>query len=196
MDRNIVYFGGGAKRCDREQALGQRGMVIWFTGLSGSGKSTIAASVERRLVEQKRAAFLIDGDNVRHGLCSDLGFDEAGRTENIRRIAEVAALFEDAGVITLVSAISPFDDMRQYARDRALNFRLVYVKAKLESCIARDPKGLYAKALAGEIIGYTGIDSPYEDPMDADLVLNTDEVGLEDCVDTVLRMISEIGGEI
>jgi bifunctional enzyme CysN/CysC len=161
---NVVWHEGAVARADRPS----RGATVWLTGLSGSGKSTVAVEVERALVAAGRAAYLLDGDNVRHGLNADLGFSAADRTENIRRIGEVARLFADAGVVALVPVISPYRADRDRARTIheavGLPFVEVYVDTPIEVCEARDPKGLYAKARAGEIRGFTGIDDPYEAP--------------------------------
>jgi bifunctional enzyme CysN/CysC len=151
------------------------GTTVWFTGLSGSGKSTVAAEVERSLVAAGRPAYLLDGDNLRHGLNADLGFSAADRTENIRRVGEVARLFADAGVVALVPVISPYrvdrDRARAIHRAVGLRFVEVFVDTPLEVCESRDPKGLYAKARAGDIVGFTGIDDPYEAPERPDLRL-------------------------
>lgn len=176
---------------DRCRALGQKGLVVWFTGLSGSGKSTIAVEVEKRLNEMGRVGYRLDGDNVRHGLNSDLGFSDENRYENIRRVVEVACLFRDAGIITLVSFISPFRKMRRYARTRigGDQFIEVYVKAKIETCIDRDPKGLYRAAMAGKVKDFTGVSSPYEDPINPDVLLSTDTMEIADCSDIVIQRI-------
>jgi adenylylsulfate kinase len=165
-EKNIKWHKGEVNYKDRCKNLGQRGLVVWFTGLSGSGKSTIAVEVEKQLIKKGRAVYRLDGDNVRHGLNSDLGFTKEERDENIRRIAEVAALFKDAGIITLVSFISPYRKKRKFARKRAGSdsFIEVYVKADVETCAERDPKGLYEKAKKGEIENFTGISAPYEEP--------------------------------
>jgi bifunctional enzyme CysN/CysC len=168
---NVVWHEGSVARADRVF----RGVTVWFTGLSGSGKSTVAVEVERAVVAAGRAAYLLDGDNVRHGLNADLGFSAADRTENIRRIGEVARLFADAGVVALVPVISPYradrDRVRTIHQQADLPFLEVFVDTPLEVCEARDPKGLYAKARAGEITGFTGIDDPYEAPEHPDLRL-------------------------
>jgi bifunctional enzyme CysN/CysC len=168
---NVVWHEGAVARGQRPSA----GATVWFTGLSGSGKSTVAVEVERALVAAGRAAYLLDGDNVRHGLNADLGFSAADRTENIRRIGEVARLFADAGVVALVPVISPYRADRDRARAIhaavGLPFVEVFVDTPLEVCEARDPKGLYARARAGEIRGFTGIDDPYEAPEHPDLRL-------------------------
>ncbi|HOD92947.1 MAG TPA: adenylyl-sulfate kinase [Clostridia bacterium] len=188
---NIVWH----QKLDKEYRLDKtrsRGFVIWFTGLSASGKSTIASFIEKKLIDSGRMAYLLDGDNVRHGLCSDLEFSEEDRAENIRRLAEVAALFEDCGVIVLVSAITPLEDMRKLIRSKVEHLIMVYVKASLDTCIKRDPKGLYEKALKGEIKGYTGIDSPFEEPQDYDLILDTDKYDIMACADKLLEYIQGV----
>lgn len=171
----------------RSTAKGQRPLCVWFTGLSGSGKSTIANLVERRLADSGFHTYLLDGDNVRHGLNNDLGFTAEARVENIRRIAEVAHLMTDAGLIVLVCAISPFESERRFARERfdVDEFFEVFVDASLESCEARDPKGLYKKARAGAISNFTGIDSPYELPENAEEHLVTDDVDPVELADTL-----------
>ena len=174
-DRIVVWHPGHVERADRSAATGVEGRVVWFTGLSGSGKSTVAVEVERRLVASGRAAYLLDGDNLRHGLNVDLGFSAADRDENVRRVGEVAALFADAGVVALVPLVSPYRDARDKVRHRVesagLPFIEVHVATPLEECERRDPKGLYAKARAGELSGMTGIDDPYEAPSAPELVL-------------------------
>lgn len=171
MTENVVWHQGGVARSDRPWV----GATVWFTGLSGSGKSTVAAALERALVAAGRPAYLLDGDNLRHGLNADLGFSAADRSENIRRVGEVARLFADAGVVALVPVISPYRADRQRVRDIhaavGLPFVEVFVDTPLDVCEARDVKGLYAKARAGEITGFTGIDDPYEPPADPDLRL-------------------------
>jgi bifunctional enzyme CysN/CysC len=172
---NIVWHEGAISAAARAAALGHRGATVWLTGLSGSGKSTVAVELEQRLVGDGRPAYILDGDNLRHGLNADLGFSDDDRAENVRRVGEVARLLADAGVVALVPVISPFRDGR--ARVRATHaaagvpFLEVFVDTPLEVCEQRDPKGLYAKARAGELPGFTGIDSPYEAPVDPDLVL-------------------------
>jgi adenylylsulfate kinase len=176
------------QREEKERLLGQRGMVIWLCGLSGSGKSTIANAAERVLHQQGRATVILDGDNMRAGLNVDLGFSDDHRLENIRRIAEVAKLFASQGIITLVSAITPRGELRDVARGiLGEDFFEVYVKASYEACAARDVKGLYAKAASGEVKHFTGKDSSFQEPMQADLVLDSEHVTLEECVDTLLQ---------
>jgi bifunctional enzyme CysN/CysC len=174
-DRIVVWHPGHVERADRARATGVEGRVVWFTGLSGSGKSTVAVEVERRLVAEGRAAYLLDGDNLRHGLNVDLGFSAADRDENVRRVGEVAALFADAGVVALVPLVSPYraarDQVRARVESAGLHFTEVHVATPLEECERRDPKGLYAKARAGELSGMTGIDDPYEAPSAPELVL-------------------------
>ena len=192
--RNLTRHAGAVARTDRERLLGQRGAVIWFTGLSGSGKSTVAHALEERLAREGRLTYVLDGDNVRHGLCKDLGFAPADRTENIRRVGEVAALLVDAGVLVLTSFISP------YRRDRAAvreivgaDFVEVFVDAPLEICEARDPKGLYKKARAGAIPEFTGVSAPYEPPEHPDLHLRTGERSLDDCVGAAHELLAARG---
>lgn len=192
---NIVWEEGKVMYADRCRNLDQRGQVIWFTGLSASGKSTISIELEKRLVEEGKAVYRLDGDNVRHGLNSDLGFSPEDRDENIRRIAEVAALFKDAGMITMAAFISPYQEARDYARECAgsENFYEVYVQADVETCAQRDPKGLYEQAMNGEIDNFTGVSAPYEEPEDPDLVLDTREMDVEQCVNKVMEMIDTNG---
>jgi bifunctional enzyme CysN/CysC len=176
---DVVWHPSSLDRDERAGALGHRGATIWFTGLSGSGKSTVAAACERLLVADGRPAYLLDGDNLRHGLNGDLGFSAADRDENVRRVAEVARLFADAGVVALVPLISPYRAARDGARAlhevAGVPFYEVFVDTPLEVCEERDPKGLYAKARAGELTGMTGIDDPYEAPGSPDLVITPDD---------------------
>ena len=194
--KNIVWHKGKIEFADRCYNLGQKGQVFWFTGLSGSGKSTIAVEVEKALLEQGKAVYRLDGDNIRHGLNSDLGFSTGDRKENLRRIAEVAALFKDAGLITLVSFISPYRESREFARSCVGEnfFKEIYVKADLATCAERDPKGLYKKAAAGEIKDFTGISAPYEEPENPDLVVDTTDNTLEESVAAVLKLFAGEGG--
>ena len=194
---NVVWHAGGIGRSDRERRLGQRAGTVWFTGLSGSGKSTVAVEVERRLVESGRLVYRLDGDNLRHGLNGDLGFSEADRTENIRRTGEVCRLLVDAGVIVLASFVSPFradrEQVRKLHEDAAMPFLEAYVRVPLEVAEARDPKGLYAKARAGEIKGFTGIDQPYEEPVSPELVVDTSELSLETAAMAVIDRLRKAG---
>lgn len=187
QDKNIVWQSNKVSIDERSKVLHQRGLVVWFTGLSGAGKSTIAIEVEKMLIDAGHAAYLLDGDNVRHGINSDLGFSDEDRTENIRRLGEIAALFADAGLIAIVSAISPFKKMREYARERAGagNFIEVYVSTDFETCQKRDPKGLYKK----KIKNFTGKDSSYEAPDNAELVMNTIGVTPAECAKDVYHAI-------
>ena len=181
---NITWHEGHVTRADREKRLGQRGVTIWLTGLSGSGKSTIAVAAERELLSQGRIAYVLDGDNIRHGLNANLGFSPADRTENIRRIGEVAKLFTDAGIIVLTSFISPYRADRDAVREKMApgDFVEAFVAASLETCEGRDVKGLYKKARAGEIPEFTGISAPYEEPSAPELVIDTNRQSVEQSV--------------
>jgi adenylyl-sulfate kinase len=171
----------------------QPGLVVWLTGLSGSGKTTIAIEVEKRLFARQVPAYRLDGDVLRQGLNADLGFSPADRKENIRRAAEVARLFQDAGLILLASFISPQRSMRAFARSLVPEGALieVYVQASLETCIQRDPKGNYQRALAGKIQNYTGIDQEYEEPLNPELLLNTEQLPISACADRVMDEIDK-----
>ena len=190
---NVVWHESAFSRADRWAGLGTRGATVWFTGLSGSGKSTIANELERLLVASGQAAYVLDGDNLRHGLNADLGFDAADRDENVRRVAEVARLFADAGVVALVPLISPYRQARERARRAhdvaGLTFVEVFVDTPIEICEARDPKGLYRKARAGEITGFTGIDDPYEPPTNPELVLRPEAGDAATLAAQVLRLL-------
>ena len=194
---NIHWHEGDLSRTDRWNALKAKGATIWFTGLSGSGKSTVASAVEQVLVQRGVNAYRLDGDNIRHGLNKNLGFSAEDRAENIRRIGEVAKLFADAGVLALTSFISPYVRDRDLCRkmhvDAGLPFIEVFVDTPLEECEKRDPKGLYKKARAGEIKGFTGIDDPYEAPAHAELVLKTAGRPIDDCVREVLDFLENKG---
>jgi adenylylsulfate kinase len=181
------------ERHDKERLLGQRGIVVWLCGLSGSGKSTIANSAERVLHQQGRPTVILDGDNLRTGLCSNLGFSDLDRLENIRRIAETAKLFSSQGIITFVSAITPRGELRDLARGiLGGDFFEVYVKANYETCEQRDVKGLYAKAARGDLKDFTGRDSVFEMPSDPDLVIDTESLGIEEAVDELLQAIQPL----
>ncbi len=194
MEKNIVWHDSSVERVDREKLLNQKGVLIWFTGLSGSGKSTIANRVQKTLYENKKLTYLLDGDNIRHGLCSDLGFTLEDRGENIRRISEVSKLFVDSGVITLGTFVSPLRSDRQKVRDLlGDDFIEVYVKCSIETCEDRDPKELYKKARNGEIKNFTGIDSPYEEPESAEIVLDTDNNDLDICVKELIDYLGSRG---
>lgn len=188
---NVKWQHTKIKREDREKILNQKGLVLWFTGLSGSGKSTIAIEVECLLNSRGYATYLLDGDNIRHGLNSDLGFSKEDRKENIRRISEVAKLFFDAGLITLVTFISPFKEDRNFARKLIPEERFIeiYVKCSLETCEKRDVKGLYKKAREGLIKDFTGISSPYEAPENPEIILNTENETIEESVNKVINYL-------
>jgi adenylylsulfate kinase len=192
---NIVWHHATVTRARREQQNGHRSVILWFTGLSGAGKSTLAHAVEERLHQLGCRTFVFDGDNVRHGLCSDLAFSEADREENIRRIGEMAKLFIEAGVIALTAFISPFRKDRKRVRSLVPHgdFLEVYCKCGLDVCEERDVKGLYKRARAGEIKDFTGISSPYEAPEAAELVIETDRRTLEDSVEAVLELLRTRG---
>lgn len=194
---NIVWHASELPREDRWSRTGMRGATVWFTGFSGSGKSTIATGVERLLLEQGAMAYMLDGDNLRHGLNGDLGFTAQARDENVRRVAEVARLFADAGVIALVPLISPYRAGRDRARAAhelaGLDFVEVFIDTPLEECERRDPKGLYVKARAGEIKGFTGIDDPYEAPVEPDLVLTPAEGDAATLAGRVIDLLASRG---
>ncbi len=175
---NITWHEGSVTRAEREQLLNQKGVTVWMTGLSASGKSTIACILEQMLLHRKKHAYRLDGDNVRHGLNKNLGFSAEDRAENIRRIGEVAKLFTDAGVIAITSFISPYIKDRDAVRAslKPGEFIEVYVKVSLDAAEKRDPKGLYKKARAGQLKGFTGIDDPYEAPPKAEIVIDTEVV--------------------
>lgn len=177
---NVVWHESDVTRQDREKMNGHRGVTLWFTGLSGSGKSTLAHAVEERLHAMGIRTYVLDGDNVRHGLCGDLGFSDVARRENIRRIGEASRLFVDAGLVVLTAFISPFRSDRQQARKLlGDDFIEIYCDSSLEICESRDTKGLYERARAGEIKEFTGISSLYEVPEAAEIVVNTGELSLE-----------------
>jgi len=188
---NITWHEHHVTKQERSQANGHRGAVLWFTGLSASGKSTIANVVEHKLHEMGKQTFVLDGDNVRHGLNKNLGFSAEDRAENIRRIGEVAKLFCDAGLIALTAFISPYRADRDKAREllESGEFVEIYVNASLETCEARDPKGLYQKARAGEIKGFTGIDDPYEPPEKPEIVLDANEKSIDELADEVVNYL-------
>ena len=188
---NITWHQSEIDQAAREELLKQKGCVIWFTGLSGSGKSTIANQVAVRLHQSGRITYVLDGDNIRHGLNKNLGFSPEDRQENIRRIGEVAKLFADAGLITTTAFISPYRQDRDAVRDIMLPDRFieVFVDCPLEVCENRDPKGLYKKARAGELKGFTGIDAPYEAPQSPELVVNTNELDVAGCTEQVIAYL-------
>ena len=192
---NVTYHPGHLSRDERALSLGGRGATVWITGLSGSGKSTVAAGVEQRLVKQGRGAYLLDGDNLRTGLNGDLGFSRTERDENVRRAAEVACLFADAGVVAVVALISPYAESRLRARlvhERAgLAFVEVYMAAPVDVCSLRDPKGLYARASTGEIGSFTGVTDPYEVPEAPDVVIEP-TTGLSEAIEAVLTQLHRV----
>lgn len=189
---NVVWHKMNVSREDREELLKQKGVVLWFTGLSGSGKSTVASSLEKRLHDMGKLTYTLDGDNVRHGLNSDLGFSDEDRVENIRRIGEISKLFVDAGVITIATFVSPFREDRQKVRDLlGKDFVEIYIDCPIEVCEKRDPKGIYKKARAGEIKHFTGIDSPYESPINPEIVVSTHLNTLDECVDKLVAYLEE-----
>lgn len=194
---NITWHEGTVTRQERQDNLSQKGATIWLTGLSASGKSTIAVALEQVLMQQGKRAYVLDGDNVRHGLNKNLGFSAEDRTENIRRIGEVSKLFADAGILSITSFISPYsadrDLVRKLHEEADLPFLEVYVELPLKVAEERDPKGLYKKARAGEIKGFTGIDDPYEEPTNAELILHTADQTIEESVRTLLELIDARG---
>lgn len=189
--KNITWHEAEITQDAREDLLKQKGVVLWFTGLSGSGKSTLAHAVEKKLFQDGHLTYVLDGDNIRHGLNKNLGFSPEDREENIRRIGEVAKLFTDAGIIAMTAFISPYEADRNKARELVDKDRFVevYCKCSLEECENRDPKGLYKKARAGEIKQFTGIDAPYEAPQHPELVIETDTYSLEESADQVLSFL-------
>lgn len=188
---NVVWHHATVTRARREAQNGHCGAILWFTGLSGAGKSTLAHEVEERLHQMGCRTFVLDGDNVRHGLCGDLGFSAEDRVENIRRIGEVAKLFMEAGVIVLTAFISPFRADRDKVRTmvHAGEFVEIYCRCPIEVCEQRDAKGLYKKARAGEIVQFTGISSPYEAPDKPELIVDTSRQSLDECVQQVVAML-------
>lgn len=193
MSRNVVWQDYIVSREQRAEQKKQKSCVLWFTGLSASGKSTTANAVEQKLFELGHHTYLLDGDNVRHGLNKDLGFNDADRVENIRRIGEMAKLFADAGLIVLSAFISPFRADRQMVRDLVEEgeFVEIHISTPLSVCEQRDPKGLYKKARQGEIKNFTGLDSSYEAPESPEITLNTAECEIEACADTVIAYLKQ-----
>ena len=190
---NVIYHHASVTRQRRNKLNGHRSVVLWFTGLSGSGKSTLAHALEEKLFQKGCRTFVLDGDNVRHGLNSNLDFSESDRTENIRRISEVSKLMLESGLIVMTAFISPFNKDRNEARKLISNddFIEIYCKASLEVCEARDVKGLYKLARAGEIKNYTGIDSPYEEPENPELTINTNDETLDNSVSKILSFLEQ-----
>lgn len=190
---NVVWHQTAITRQDRNKLHGHKSCIVWFTGLSGAGKSTLANALEQRLYDANCATIVLDGDNVRHGLCGDLSFSADGREENIRRIGEMSKLFIDAGVIAITAFISPFRHDRRRVRNLVEegDFIEVYCRCSLDTCEERDVKGMYKLARRGEIKEFTGISSPYEEPEQADIVVDTDKQSVEECVD---HIITELEG--
>jgi adenylylsulfate kinase len=190
---NVIYHQATVTRKRRNKLNKHRSVVLWFTGLSGSGKSTLAHALEEKLFQKGCRTFVLDGDNVRHGLNSNLDFSEVDRTENIRRISEVSKLMLESGLIVMTAFISPFNKDRNEARKLISNddFIEIYCKASLEVCEARDVKGLYKRARAGEIKNYTGIDSPYEEPENPELTINTNDETLDNSVSKILSFLEQ-----
>jgi adenylylsulfate kinase len=195
IDPHLRWHPQQVTRAMREARSGHRSVLVWFTGLPSSGKSTLAHGLEERLFAEGRNAYVLDGDNVRHGLCRDLGFAEQDRAENIRRIGELANLFLDAGIITLAAFVSPCAADRRKVRELvgAENFIEVYCRCPVEVCESRDEKGNYAKARAGGIAHFTGISAPYEAPASPNLVLDTDQTGIEEAIAAVLSLLRQRG---
>lgn len=191
--KNITWHESEVTKQERQSRNGHKSAILWFTGLSGSGKSTVSVALEKALHDRGIHSYRLDGDNVRHGLNHNLGFSPEDRTENIRRIGEVSKLFVDAGLLVLTAFISPYVTDRKQVRELVNNdeFIEVYVKASLEVCESRDPKGLYKKARAGEIKGFTGIDDPYEAPENAEIVLETDHQDVDECVHQIITYLED-----
>jgi len=192
---NTVWHHATITRVRRQQQNGHKSAILWFTGLSGAGKSTLAHAVEEALHQQGCRTFVFDGDNVRHGLCSDLSFSEEARKENIRRVGEMSKLFLEAGVIALTAFISPYRSDRQKVRELVgpADFVEIYCRCSLEVCERRDVKGLYKRARHGEIKEFTGISSPYEEPVNPELIIDTGEASLETCVAQVIDYLGRNG---
>ena len=190
---NVIYHQATVTRKRRNKLNDHRSVVLWFTGLSGSGKSTLAHALEEKLFQKSCRTFVLDGDNVRHGLNSNLDFSEAGRAENIRRISQVSKLMMESGIIVLTAFISPFNKNRNEARELISNddFIEIYCKASLETCETRDVKGLYKRARKGEIKNYTGVDSPYEEPENPELIIDTDNETLDNSVSKILSFLKK-----
>jgi adenylyl-sulfate kinase len=191
MDKNIQLQHFALSQTERAQIKNQTPLCLWMTGLSGAGKSTIANALEQELNKKGKHTYILDGDNLRHGLNSDLGFNEAGRNENVRRAAETAKLMVDAGLIVIVSLISPFKKEREWAKGlfKVSQFKEIYISTSLQECEQRDVKGLYQKARRGEVKDFTGIDSPYESPENPDLIIDTQAKSVTECVQFILEKV-------
>ncbi len=194
-DENIVWHNTHIVKAQRAVLKNQKSCIIWFTGLSGSGKSTLANALESRLYEMGYHTYLLDGDNIRHGLNRDLGFSDIDRIENIRRIGEVAKLFVDSGTIVITAFISPFINDREQVRNLVAKYEFieVFVDASLEVCESRDPKGLYKKARLGELKNFTGLDSPYEKPINPELHIYNDKAEINTNIDTIISYLTNNG---
>jgi adenylyl-sulfate kinase len=194
MSANVIWQEATVDRRRRWEALGQQGATVWFTGLPGAGKTTIATAVEARLIDAGRSAYRLDGDNLRHGLCSDLGFSKSDRETNVDRVGEMARLFADAGTVALVALVSPYTDCREKVRAQhereGLRFLEVFVNTPPEECVRRDPKGLYARANNGSLSGMTGVDAPYEAPRAPEIEL-TPEMDVDAATAAVLAALGE-----
>lgn len=195
MSTNIVWHEASVTKEERRKKNGHSSFILWFTGLSASGKSSVANAFAHKLFEDGKQAFVLDGDNVRHGLNSDLGFDEVSRKENIRRIGEVAKLFVEGGQIVLTAFISPYREDRQVVKSLVAEgeFIEVFVQCSVEACEKRDPKGLYKKARNNEIPNFTGISAPYEEPVNPEIILNTEKYTIEECAEQLQHFLSEKG---
>jgi len=195
VSSNIVWHEASITKEERRKQNKHQSFILWFTGLSASGKSSVANAFAHRLFERGNQAFVLDGDNVRHGLNKDLGFDEAGRKENIRRIGEVSKLFVESGQIVLTAFISPYREDRQVVRALVEEgeFIEVYVRCSVETCEKRDPKGLYKKARNAEIPNFTGISAPYEEPANPEIILDTERYSIEECVDQLTDILTSKG---
>jgi adenylylsulfate kinase len=191
--KNIKWHQHKVTIKDREKLLNQKAKVLWFTGLSGSGKSTIANEVAYKLHTMGKLAYVLDGDNIRHGLNKNLGFSQEDRDENIRRITEVAKLFADAGIITCTAFISPYKKMRDFSREiiGPKRFFEIYCKAALQTCESRDPKGLYKKAREGSLKDFTGVSAPYEKPENPEIIIDTDKYSIEESTEIVINKLKE-----
>lgn len=188
---NVIWHESDVIKKNRQQLNGHQSAIIWFTGLSGSGKSTLSVALEASLYEKGIRTYRLDGDNIRHGLNRNLGFSPADRSENIRRIGEVSKLMVDAGLLTLTAFISPYHEDRELVRQlvEPEEFIEIYVKAGIETCEERDPKGLYKKARLGEIKNFTGIDAPYEEPRNPEIVIDTEQLNIEESVEEILAYL-------